>query len=97
MTIYECNCLGDIRANIDLIDGEIVSLLVQRGKYVMQAAKYKKNITEVEDQARIKNIITKVRGYAKQMDFDPNTIEQIYRYLIQVYIQLEKETFTNLR
>lgn len=80
-----------------MIDGKIVSLLVQRGKYVMQAAKYKKNITEVEDQARIKNIITKVRGYAKQMDFDPNTIEQIYRYLIQVYIQLEKEAFTNLK
>ena len=60
----------------------------------MQAAKFKKSIAKVEDQVRVDNIITKVTGYAKQMNFDPNVIEQIYRFLIQVYIQLEKETFT---
>ncbi|HEU5120989.1 MAG TPA: chorismate mutase [Candidatus Nitrosocosmicus sp.] len=87
--------MEEIRENIDLIDRKIVSLLVQRGNYVMQAAKFKKNITMVEDPVRINNIITKVTDYAKEMKFDPNIIEQIYRFLIQVYIQLEKDTFTN--
>ena len=61
----------------------------------MQAAKFKKNITMVEDPVRINNIITKVKDYAEEMKFDPNIIEQIYRFLIQVYIQLEKDTFIN--
>lgn len=61
----------------------------------MQAAKFKKNITMVEDPVRINNIITKVTDYAEEMKFDPNIIEQIYRFLIQIYIQLEKDTFTN--
>ena len=91
----ECSSLEEIRENIDLIDREIVSLLVKRGKYVMQAVKFKKSITNVEDQVRINYIITKVTAYAREMNFNSNIIEQIYRFLIQVYIQLEKETFLN--
>ena len=87
--------MEEIRENIDLIDREIVSLLVKRGKYVMQAVKFKKSITNVEDQVRINYIITKVTAYAREMNFNSSTIEQIYRFLIQVYIQLEKETFLN--
>ena len=91
----ECSSLEEIRENIDLIDREIVSLLVKRGKYVMQAVKFKKSITNVEDQVRINYIITKVTAYAKEMNFNSSIIEQIYRFLIRVYIQLEKETFLN--
>lgn len=61
----------------------------------MQAAKFKNNITKIEDQVRINNIITKVMAYSKEMNFDSSVIEQIYRFLIKVYIQLEKETFIN--
>jgi len=61
----------------------------------MQAAKFKNNITKIEDQVRINNIITKVMAYSKEMNFDSGVIEQIYRFLIKVYIQLEKETFIN--
>jgi isochorismate pyruvate lyase len=91
----ECSSLEEIRQNIDLIDREIVSLLIKRGRYVMQAAKFKNNITKIEDQVRINNIITKVTAYSKEMNFDSSVIEQIYRFLIKVYIQLEKETFIN--
>ena len=80
-----------------MIDRDIVSLLVKRGNYVIQAAKFKKNITKVEDQTRINNIITKVMDYSKEMNFDSSVIEQIYRFLIQVYIQLEKDAFMNSR
>lgn len=95
MVIDECSSLEEIRENIDLIDREIVSLLVKRGNYVKQAVKFKKNISKVEDQVRINNIITKVTNYSKDMNFNPFVIEQIYRFLIQVYIQFEKETFMN--
>jgi len=97
LTTNECSSLEEIRENIDLIDRDIVSLLVKRGNYVMQAAKFKNNITKVEDQVRIDNIITKVTDYSKEMNFNSSVIEQIYRFLIQVYIQLEKDTFMNSR
>lgn len=97
MTTNECSSLEEIRENIDRLDRDIVSLLVKRGNYVIQAAKFKKNITKVEDQTRINNIITKVMDYSKEMNFDSSVIEQIYRFLIQVYIQLEKDAFMNSR
>jgi len=97
LTTNECSSLEEIRENIDRLDRDIVSLLVKRGNYVIQAAKFKKNITKVEDQTRINNIITKVMDYSKEMNFDSSVIEQIYRFLIQVYIQLEKDAFMNSR
>lgn len=95
MVIKECSSLEEIRENIDLIDREIVSLLVKRGKYVKQAVKFKKNISNVEDQVRINDIITKVTNYSKDMNFDSSVIEEIYRFLIQVYIEFEKQIFMN--
>lgn len=93
--MINCGSLGEIRKNIDSIDMEIVSLLVRRGKYVQQAAKFKSNYSKIEDKKRIDEIIDKVTRYSIDMDFDSTVIEKIYSFMIEVYIQFEKKKFLN--
>ena len=93
--MVDCASLGEIRKNIDSIDMEIVSLLVRRGKYVQQAAKFKSDYSNIEDKKRIAEIIDKVTSYSRELNFDPTVIEKIYSFLIEVYIQFEKKKFLN--
>jgi isochorismate pyruvate lyase len=48
--MINCKNIEDLRANIDLIDREIVKLLSERSKYVGQAAKFKKSTQDVKAQ-----------------------------------------------
>jgi len=93
--VVDCSSLAEIRKNIDLIDMEIVPLLVRRGKYVQQAAKFKSDYSSIEDKKRIDEIIDKVSRYSLELNFDPTIIEKIYSFLIEVYIQFEKKKFLN--
>ena len=93
--MVDCSSLDEIRKNIELIDMEIVSLLVRRGKYVQQAAKFKSDYSNIEDKKRIAEIIDKVTSYSRELNFDPTVIEKIYSFLIEVYIQFEKKKFLN--
>ncbi len=74
---------------------EIVLLLVRRGKYVQQAAKFKSNYSKIEDKKRIDEILDKVTNYSRELDFDSTVIEKIYSFMIEVYIQFEKKKFLN--
>ena len=60
----ECKNIDEVRANIDLIDREIVKLLSERSKYVRQAAKLKKNTDDVKAPNRVEEVISKVRNLA---------------------------------
>jgi len=93
--VVDCSSLVEIRKNIDSIDMEIVSLLVRRGKYVQQAARFKSDYRNVEDKKRVDDILDKVTNYSRELDFDSTVIEKIYSFLIEVYIQFEKKEFLN--
>ncbi len=89
--------LDEIRTNIDKIDKEIVILLSKRGDCVKQAARFKTSAANVKDSQRLEQIIEKVTAYAKEINFDPSTIEIIYRNMIEAFIQLEIKTYTTMR
>ena len=89
--------LDEIRSNIDEIDKEIVALLCKRGELVKHAARFKPNPSNVKDLKRLEQIIEKVTSYAKEVNFDSFTIENIYRNMIEQYIQLEMKTYSDLR
>ena len=94
---YNFSSLDEIRANIDKLDNEIVILLCKRGECVKQAARFKTTTAHIKDQQRLEQVIEKVTSYAKEVDFDPFTIEVIYRHMIDAFIQLEKKAFANLK
>jgi len=78
----ECANLDEVRANIDRLDREIVKLLAQRGKYVVQAARFKKTEAEVHAPARVEQVIANVRRHALAFGASPDVVERGYRVLV---------------
>lgn len=87
------NSLDEIRQNIDYIDQQIVQLLGERHYYVKQAAKLKTNTEEVKSPARVEAVLEKVRKVALQNDIDPVMIENIYKGMIDYFINSEMKEF----
>jgi isochorismate pyruvate lyase len=87
--MIECKNIDEVRVNIDIIDREIVKLLSERSKYVRQAAKFKKNTDDVKAPKRVEEVIEKVRNLALEYGSSPEIVEQIYRTMIDCFIDYE--------
>ena len=88
-----CKSLDEVRENIDRIDSEIIRLIAQRGKYVAQAAAFKKSETEVRDSSRVEAVVQKVRSTAEQCGADPDMVEAVYREMIARFIASEMSAY----
>ena len=87
----DCNCKEEIRAQIDLIDKEIIALFAKRFQYVSEIVKFKTDVESVVAQNR-KNQVIKERGeWAENHGLDKDTFEQIYRFLVDHNIGKELE------
>lgn len=88
-TATECSSLDDVRANIDRLDREIVRLLAERGKYVVQAARFKKTEADVYAPARVEQVVANVRRYAAEFGTSPDVVEHGYRVLVAGFTEEE--------
>jgi isochorismate pyruvate lyase len=91
-----CNSIEEVRAEIDRLDRQIVSLLAERGGYVKQAARFKKTAADVKAPARVKQVIAKVRALAEESGANPNITEQVYRTMIATFIEAEIQEHARL-
>lgn len=89
----KCESLEEVRANIDRIDGEIIRLVAERKKYVVQAAAFKKDEDGVKDTARVEKVIQKVKEKAELYGADQDMIEALYREMISGFINMEMKEF----
>lgn len=87
--VTQCTSIEDIRANIDGIDRQIVGLLAERGRFVSQAAAFKKNADEVRAPQRVEQVIAKVTQLAQETGANPAVTEQVYRAMITAFIEAE--------
>lgn len=85
----KCENLEQVRENIDRIDRKIVKLIAERSTYVAQAAKFKNTTDDVKAPKRVEKIIEKVRNLAKEDDANPDIVENIYREMINSFINYE--------
>ena len=81
----ECGSLAEIRAHIDRLDATIVPLVCQRHYFVTQAAKFKPSVSGVVVLSRVEEIIAKVRKLAEALNSNPDTIEAVYRTMIDAF------------
>jgi isochorismate pyruvate lyase len=88
-TLGTCTSLEEVRANIDAIDREIVQLFVERGHFVSQAARFKKNSDDVRAPDRVEQVIAKVRKLSEDLGANPEVTEAAYRALISAFIDAE--------
>lgn len=88
-----CAEMSDVRAEIDRLDQQIVALLAERSGYVARAAELKKNRAAIVDDARIKQIVARVRADAVSHGADAELMEAIYRAMIAAFIAFEERMF----
>lgn len=91
-----CESLDQVRAQIDGLDREIVTLLAERGDYVRQAARFKKTKDDVAAPARVEQVIDKVRVLARESGANPDLVERVYRAMIAAFIEAEQNEHTRL-
>lgn len=91
--IKKCNDIGEVRCEIDRIDEMIVKLIAQRGQYVRQAAGFKKDRDDVKAPGRVEKVISKVREKAALYGADEDIVENIYRTMINCFINAEIKEF----
>jgi isochorismate pyruvate lyase len=86
----ECKNLEELREHIDLIDQNIIKLLGKRFGYVKEVVKYKEPNKDSIIAAKRKNeVLQKRRDLAKKHGLNPDIIENIYKQLIEYFINEE--------
>jgi len=90
----ECKNIDEVRENINKIDRQIVKLISERSRFVGQAAKFKKNSDDVKAPKRVEEVVKKVRGMAEEFDVSPDIVENIYRAMIDNFINYEMRKYS---
>ena len=88
-TPEECSGMEDIRAEIDMLDRAVLSILGQRFKYVLAAAKFKTSEMSVRAPERFQSMLVKRREWAEIEGLNPDVIEKVYSDLVNSFIQEE--------
>ncbi|MBK4991979.1 chorismate mutase [Pseudomonas sp. S37] len=91
-----CTSIEEVRARIDYIDRDLVTLLAQRGQLVTQAAAFKKTTDDVRAPARVEQVIAKVRGIAGETGASPEVVERVYRAMIAAFVDEELQVHAGL-
>jgi isochorismate pyruvate lyase len=86
-----CATLAEVRENIDALDRQIVGLLAERGRYVKDAARFKRDAFQVSAPQRQQDVIDKVIRLANETGAYPEVVEACYRALMAGYIAREQE------
>lgn len=90
-TPQDCTTKEDVRAEIDRLDRELISLLSERFSFVRRVAELKLNPGEARDHARVDAVLDKVAAEAEAAGVDPDLIRSMWRLLIDWNIAWESE------
>jgi len=97
MDIVKCNTLDEARNQIDLVDKKIVEMIAFRNSYIKQIAKFKTSIEEVKSEERIKDVISRARAKAIELDLSPNLINDIFIRMIDEMVETEISELQNTK
>jgi isochorismate pyruvate lyase len=82
----KCMSIEEVRNEIDVIDKQIIDLIGERFLYVKEIVKYKSNAVDVKAQKRYDEVLNKRKEWAAKKGLSPEVIEEIYKTLIQYFI-----------
>ena len=93
----DCGDMAEVRAGVDALDRALVMLLAERVRYMDAAARIKPERAAVRDEARIEDVVGKVRAAAERHGAPPEIVEPVWRLLIERCIAYEMDAFDRLR
>ena len=85
--------LDEIRAEIDLLDGRLVTLLAERERLVRRAGRLKADTDAVRAPGRVEQVVARARARAAEAGASPDVAERTYRAMIAAFVDLELTTF----
>lgn len=85
----QCDSLAQVRGEIDRVDAQMLALLAERGGYVRQAARFKRDAAEVPAPQRVEQVIARVTAQARALGADPAVAEATWRAMIAAFIECE--------
>jgi len=88
--------LAEVRANIDRLDTQIVQLLCERHGYVTAAAQFKPSVDGVVVPSRVEEIVRRVRDMAAARGVNPDTMETVYRAIIDAFTRDEQARWRDM-
>lgn len=81
--------MADIRAEIDRLDRQVITLLGQRFAYVKAAAQFKSSELSVKAPERLQAMLEQRRVWAEAEGLNPEAIAKLYRDLVNHFIDEE--------
>jgi len=92
-----CETMAEVRVGVDAVDRALVTLLAERQRYMDAAARIKADRGAVRDEARIEDVVAKVKAQARQAGLSESIAEPVWRLLIERCIAHEFERWDALR
>ncbi len=93
----QCSDMTELRDEIDQLDCVIVELLSIRQGFMEQAAHIKQHRNLVRDEARVEDVVAKVKAHAQKVGTHPDLVEELYRHMIEWCINYEMGVFDATR
>jgi isochorismate pyruvate lyase len=89
--------MSEVRQGVDALDRLLVSVLAERQRYMDAAARIKPDRGAVRDEARIEDVVAKVRAAAGRAGLSEAIAEPLWRTLIERSIAYEFGVWDALR
>ncbi len=93
----DCSSMAEVRQGVDAIDRALVALLVERQGYMDAAARIKPDRHAVRDDARVEEVVAKVKAEARRLGVAESIAEPVWRTLVDRCIAYEFEAWDRLR
>ena len=89
--------MAQVRAGVDALDRALVALLAERQRYMDAAARIKGERHAVRDNARVEDVVAKVKAAARDAGLSEAIAEPVWRTLIERCIAHEFGVWDALR
>jgi isochorismate pyruvate lyase len=92
-----CSDMTDVRAGVDEVDRMLVALIARRQGYMDAAARIKPTRNVVRDEARIREVLAKVKAEAQRRGLAWSIAEPVWREMMERCIAYEFEVWDELQ
>jgi len=93
----DCQTMAEVRQGVDALDRALVLMLAERQRYMDAAARIKPDRGAVRDEARIEDVVSKVKAAARAAGLSEDIAEPVWRTLIDRCIAYEFTVWDRLR